>query len=152
MILGGTVEIRFAVVAGAVLVIGATASCSSAAPPPAIPGTIPAGTAEVTIDGQELATSRTVDCTFIQSLTTITTGSGAAGTKTVVDSAGGLDARSVDIRDLGGFTGSYWHDLSGNATVAMAGRTFTITGTAEGFTADNPSAHTAKPFSIRASC
>jgi lipoprotein LpqH len=146
------VDIRFLARAGATLLVGVTAACSSPAPAPARPGTIPAGSADVTVNGQKLATSQAVDCTFIQSFMTITTGDGVAGTTTVVDNADRLAATSVDIRDLGGFTGSYWRNLAGEATVAMTGRTFTITGTAEGFDAENPSARVARPFSIKASC
>ena len=140
------------VLALASLLIGATAACSSPAAVSPRAGTIPAGTADVSVDGQKLAPSQNVDCTFIQSFTTITTGSGPTGTTAVVDNADGLVAKSVDIRDLGGFTGSYWQNLGGDASVAMTGRTFTITGTAEGFDAANPGARIARPFSIRASC
>ena len=146
-------DVRVVSLVGAALLIGATAACSSpAAVPPPRAGTIPAGTADVTVDGRKLATSQTVDCTFIQSFTTITTGDGTTGTTTVVDNADGLAAKSVDIRDLGGFTGSYWQNLGGEAAVAMTGRTFTITGTAEGFDTENPSGRIARPFSIKASC
>ncbi|BBZ27277.1 hypothetical protein MMAD_15720 [Mycolicibacterium madagascariense] len=140
------------VLALAGLLIGVSAACSSPAAVSPRAGTIPAGTADVSVDGRQLAPSRDVGCTFIQSYTTITTGSGPMGTTTVVDNADGLTAKSVDIRDLGGFTGSYWQNLGGEAAVAMTGRTFTITGTAEGFDAANPSARIARPFSIKASC
>ncbi|TPG37300.1 hypothetical protein EAH80_00045 [Mycobacterium hodleri] len=135
------------------LIIGNFAvGCSTppAAPPRA--GTIPAGTAEVTVNGQKLATSEAVDCAFIQSMTTITTGDNAAGTTVVVDNADKLEAKSVDIRNLAGFTGSYWQSLGGDATVSLLGRTFTIAGTADGFNADDPSMRTPGSFSIKASC
>ena len=70
----------------------------------------------------------------------------------VIYNADGLAAKSIDIRNLGGFTGSYWQNLGGDATVGMTGRTFTITGTAEGFDTENPSWRIARPFSIKASC
>jgi lipoprotein LpqH len=145
-------SVRFLVLAGAGLLVGAATACSSPAAAPPRAGTIPAGTADVTIDGRKLATSQAVGCTFIQSFITVTTGDGTTGTTTVVDNADGLAAKSVDIRDLGGFTGSYWQNLGGEATVAMTGRTFTITGSAEGFDSENASARIARPFSITASC
>jgi lipoprotein LpqH len=146
------VQIRPIVVMSAVSAIAFIAGCSSPPPAPSQPGTIPAGTAEVTVNGQKLATSQAVDCTFIQSITTITTGDNAAGTTVVVDNAEKLDAKSVDIRNLGGFTGSYWQNLGDKATVNMTGRTFTISGAADGFNADNPSKRTPGTFSIKASC
>lgn len=145
-------DIRLRALVAATLIVGASAACSSPAPFPPRSGTIPEGTADVTISEQKLTSSRAVDCTFIQSTTTITTGDGATGTTTVIDNADGLIPKSVDIRNLGGFTGSYWQNLGGDATVAMTGRTFTITGTAEGFDSGNPGVRTESPFSIKASC
>jgi hypothetical protein len=145
-------DVRFLALAGAALLVGSTTACSSPAAAPARSGTIPAGTADVTVNGQKLATSQAVDCTFIQSMTTITTGDSATGTTTVIDNSDDLVAKSIDIRDLGGFTGSYWQNLGGDATVGMTGRTITITGTAEGFDAASPSTRIARPFSIVASC
>ncbi|MBJ7336339.1 MAG: lipoprotein LpqH [Mycolicibacterium sp.] len=135
------------------MVVGAiVVGCSSPPAPPPLAGTIPAGTAEVTVNGQKLATSKAVDCTFIQSMTTIKTGDDAGGATVVVDNAGELDAKSVDIRNLGGFTGSFWQNLGHEATVSLTGRTFTIAGIADGFNVENPSARVARTFSIKASC
>jgi hypothetical protein len=39
----------------------------------------------------------------------------------------------IAIRDLGGFTGSYSAGLGGTAKVTIAGGTYAITGTADGF-------------------
>lgn len=145
-------QIRLIAVLSAVSAIGVIAGCSSSPPAPKLPGTVSAGTAEVTVNGQKLATSHAVDCTFIQSMTTIATGDNAAGATVVIDNAEKLDAKSVDIRNLGGFTGSYRQSLGDKATVNMTGRTFTISGSADGFNADNPSKRTAGTFSIKASC
>ena len=146
-------QIRWIVLMAAVPVAACIAGCSSSSPPAAPQsGTIPTGTAEITVNGQKLPPSQLVDCTFIQSMTTITTGDDAAGATVVVDNGGGLDAKSVDLRNLGGFTGSYLQSLGHDATVSMTGRTFTIAGTADGFDADNPSKRMARTFSIKASC
>jgi hypothetical protein len=128
------------------------AGCSSPTPDPPRAGTLPAGTAEVTVNDQKLPASQSVDCTFIQSMTTITTGDNDAGATVVIDNGGKLDAKSVDIRNLGGFTGSYWQNLGDAATVKMTGRTFTISGTADGFNATDPSKRAPGTFSIKASC
>jgi uncharacterized Zn-binding protein involved in type VI secretion len=147
------VDIRLVVLAGVSLIVGNFAvGCSSPPAPSPRSGTIPAGTAEVTVNGQKLATSESVDCTFIQSMTTIRTGDNAAGATIVVDNAGKLDAKSVDIRNLGGFTGAYWQSLGDDATVSVLGRTFTIAGTVDGFNAEDPGKRTAGSFSIKASC
>jgi hypothetical protein len=147
------VNIRFGVLAGASLLVGnVVVGCSSPPAAPAPAGTVPAGTAAVTINDQKLATSQAVDCTFIQSMTTIKTGDDAAGATVVVDNATKLDAKSVDIRNLGGFTGSYRQDLGEDATVSLLGRTFTIAGTADGFNAQDPSKRAPGKFSIKVSC
>jgi lipoprotein LpqH len=136
---GWSVEIRFVVVAGASLLVGnVVVGCSSPPPASAPSGTIPAGTAVMTINDQKLATSEAVDCTFIQSMTTIKTGDDAAGATVVIDNAAKLDAKSVDLGE--------------NATVSLLGRTFTIAGTADGFNVQDPSKRTPGKFSIKVSC
>ena len=145
-------QIRFVAVIPAVLTVACIAGCSS--PPPAAPqqGTIPAGTAEVTVNGQKLATSDLVECQANQAMTTITTGDDKAGATLVVDNSGDPVARSVAIRNLGGFTGSYWQDLGGSADIRTTGRTVTVTGTADGFNTDNPSMRTSGQFAIKVNC
>ena len=63
-----------------------------------------------------------------------------------------LIAKSVSIRDLGGFTGSFNEGLGGNATVSLDGATYTITGSADGFDTDNPSFRSTGTFTIKAAC
>jgi ipoprotein LpqH len=104
------------------------------------------------IDGQQAATSHSVNCVAIQSMTKITTGTDAEGVTAVVDNSGKLAADSVSIRNVGGFTGSYWRDLGKDADVSMAGTTLTITGTADGFKVDDPSFRTSGSFTFKASC
>ena len=70
----------------------------------------------------------------------------------MVSSADGLIAKSVAIRDLGGFTGSFNEGLGGNATVSLDGATYTITGTADGFATDNASFRSTGTFTIKAAC
>ena len=68
-----------------------------------------------------------------------------------VDNAHGLTVQSAEITNLGGFTGSYWAELGPTAKVQVTGRTFLITGSAMGFTVDNP-IRTTEAFSIRVAC
>lgn len=140
------------VVSGCLLVSGLAVACSSQPAQQLQPGTVPAGTAEVTVNGQKLATSEAVDCSFIQSSMTIMTGDDASGATIVIDNSLQLDTKSVEIRELGGFTGSYRQDLGGTAAAKLVGRTFTIEGTADGFDATDPSARTTGSFSVMASC
>ncbi|SPM34972.1 hypothetical protein BN000_04158 [Mycobacterium rhizamassiliense] len=82
----------------------------------------------------------------------ITTGDTAAGTNAVVSNQNSLTAKSVNITDLGGFTGSYTHGLDGKADVTMNGYTYTIRGNAEGFDINNPSMRAAGTFTIKVAC
>ena len=139
--------------ASAVVVIAASIGACSSSPGSSLqPGTLPAGTAQVTINDQVLPTTHAVACMPTGSLTVITTGDDAAGTRTYVSNESELTAKSVNINDLGGFTGSYTHDLEGKADVTMNGYTYTIRGGAEGFDSKNPSLRSAGTFTIKVAC
>ncbi len=111
-----------------------------------------AGTAQVTVNGNDLGQFHTVQCSPAGDVLTISTGNDQPGTTAVVSSADGLTAKSVAISDLGGFTGSFNEGLAGDATVSLNGATYTITGTADGFATDNPSFRTNGTFTIKAAC
>jgi ipoprotein LpqH len=131
----------------------AVAGCSSE--PPEFkpgPGELVAGTAQVTVNGQNTGTTEAVQCTPAGSLTTITTGDRSSGVSALVSNGDALTAEAVGVNNVGGFTGSYNAGLGGTAKVTMTGRTYDITGTAEGFATDNPSFRTAGSFAIRVSC
>jgi lipoprotein LpqH len=145
------VQNRFNAAASALLVVGGLAGCSSPAPAPPPPGTLPAGTAKVNINGADLGTTDSVSCTNIGSVTTIKTGDDKAGTVSAVDNSDGLTVQSAEITNLGGFTGSYWAKLGPTAKVQVTGRTFLMTGSATGFNVDNPTRAT-ETFSIRVAC
>lgn len=70
----------------------------------------------------------------------------------MVSNAEELTAESVSINNVGGFTGSYNAGLGGNAKVVMIGRTYDITGTADGFDTAKPSFRAAGTFAIKVSC
>ncbi|MBI5338997.1 MAG: lipoprotein LpqH [Mycolicibacterium rufum] len=133
--------------------LAAVAGCSSSPPdyrPPA--DQLVAGTAQVTVNGQDVGTTDAVQCTPAGTMMTISTGDAGSGVSAVVSNADALTVRAVGIRDLGGFTGSYNEGLGGKAAVTMSGRTYDITGTADGFATDNPSFRTSGTFAIRVSC
>lgn len=138
----------------AIAVVALTlAGCSSGPPDyqPA-PGTLAAGTAQVTVNGEDAGSTGAVQCDATGPLTTITTGDMASGVTAMVSNSDELVAESVTIRDLGGFTGSYNDGLGGTAKVTMNGRTYDISGTADGFETDNPSFRTSGTFAIKVSC
>lgn len=135
-------------------VIG-VAGCSSAPEPEPPPsgGMVP-GTAQVTVNDTDLGVFHAVQCTPAGSLLTISTGNDEQGSTAVVSNAnaGGLTAKSVTIRDLAGFTGSFNEGLGGRAEVSLQGTTYTITGTADGFETAKPSFRSSGTFAIKASC
>lgn len=129
------------------------AGCSSQPPeyqPP--PGELVAGTAQVTVNGQDVGTTDSVQCTATGPLTTITTGDEASGISALISSEDELAVKEVGIRDLGGFTGSYNAGLGGEATVEMLGRTYALSGTADGFETAKPSFRTSGTFEIKVAC
>ncbi|CAJ1578800.1 lipoprotein LpqH [[Mycobacterium] wendilense] len=139
-----------------VAAVGATvlAGCSSGSeeytPPP---GELVSGTAEITINDNNLGEFDSVSCTPAGSQTTITTGDDTSGSTLVISNAEGLIAESVSVRELGGFTGSYNRGLGDDeAEVTMSGNTYTVTGSADGFATDAPSFRTTGTFSIKVAC
>jgi len=146
------VQKRFRNASAIVLVAASVGACSpsrAAAPPP---GTLPPETAQVTIDDHALAETHAVKCIPLGSLTVVTIGDATAGTKVFVSNESGLTAKSVNISDLGGFTGGYAEDLQGAADVTLHGYTYTIRGRAEGFDTDNSSLRATDTFTIKVAC
>jgi hypothetical protein len=140
------------VTAGA-LVAGALAGCSSEPPVEAQPpGTVPAGTASVSIDGRAVATDQHVSCTTTGAVTTVDIGDQQAGSTAVISTDPKLLLQLMSIRNLGGFTGSYGDGLGDPAQVTVAGRTYQIVGTADGFATDSPSFRKSGNFSIKVAC
>jgi lipoprotein LpqH len=137
----------------AAVAVTAMTGCSSEPPEynPA-PGALVAGTAQVTVNGQDTGTTEAVQCSSLGSLTTINTGDQASGVAAMVSNKDELTAESVGINNLGGFTGSYNAGLGGTAKVTMTGRTYDITGTADGFDTAKPSFRSSATFSIKVSC
>ena len=129
------------------------AACSSPPEPEPLPaGALVAGTAQVTVNGNDLGQFHAVQCSPAGNFLTISTGNDQQGSTAVVSNADGLTAVSVAIRDLSGFTGSFNQGLGGNATVSLDGSTYTITGSADGFDTDNASFRSTGTFTIKAAC
>ena len=137
---------RLVAVAAAVLLAGGVAGCSSA--PSALGGT----TAKVTINGQSTGGPHAVRCSQTGWMWIIETPDQAKGFQAVVDTGDTVTAQSVDFRDFGGFTGTYWKGNIGDAQVKSAGGTYTIDGSADGSFTDNPSNAVTATFRIEAAC
>lgn len=143
---------RIAWVAAAAATL-AVAACSSGPPDykPG-PGMLVAGTAQVTVNGQNVGTTEAVRCTPAGSLTTITTGDQGSGVTALISNKDELAADAVSINNVGGFTGSYNRGLGEDAKVTMNGRTYDISGAAVGFATANPSFRTTGMFAIKVAC
>lgn len=138
--------------AGAVLVAGGLPGCSSPSPAPPRPDVLPRGTVQVTVDGKDIGSASAVTCTTTTSLKVITTGDSTAGTTSMLDNTDTLTVKGVNIHNIGGFSGSYWQGLDGEAQIHMSGSTYLIGGTAAGFSTDNPIDRTTERFTIKVAC
>ena len=109
-------------------------------------------TASVTVDGNA-ASFHVVKCGQSQWTRTIDIGGSFAGAKLVVDEgAQPASAESVQIRNLGGFTGMYSRGGGGDADMSMSGDKFTVTGTASGYKTDKPGEAATAQFKIVVTC
>jgi lipoprotein LpqH len=133
------------------LAIGASTGCSSDPPPRPKRGTLPPGTAALSVDGADVGTTEAVRCSDIAWSKMITTGDDDAGASVMISNANRLVVESVEIRNLNGFTGNYNRDLAGDASVAMIGATYRISGNALGYKPTSIAPIT-RPFSIRVAC
>jgi lipoprotein LpqH len=135
-------------VAAATLMVAGCAD--KAATPP--PGVLPPGTAVLSVDGKDVGKTYSVRCQSIDWMTRIHTDLHAAGISAMVSNANTLRAEFVRLHDLDGFTGSYEHELQGEAKVTMTGPTYHITGAALGFNNATPTRLKAETFALTVSC
>lgn len=139
-------QTRHIAVGAAVLAVG-LAGCGGQ--PPALGGT----TAKVTIDGKDTGNPHNVRCSQTGWAWTIETPDKAKGFTAVIDTGDKVTAKSIDFRNLAGFTGNYWGANNiGKAEVSGAGGKYTITGSAAGSFTDNPSHTVTATFRIEAAC
>ncbi len=134
------------VATAAVALVAVAAGCST--PPAALGGT----TAKVTINGKSTGGAHPVVCTQTGWMWDIKTPDEAKGFTAAIDTGDEVRVRSVAFRDFGGFTGTFWQDNIGEAEVTGESGTFTITGSADGSFADDPSNTVTATFRIEADC
>ncbi|KUH66906.1 hypothetical protein AU184_10965 [Mycolicibacterium novocastrense] len=134
---------RFAVATAAVLMI--PTGCASG------PELLAKHLVHVSIDGKD-AGGHPVDCTQVGWLWNLETLEQTPGLIAQVRTGDPVVARSVQINNLGGFTGSFWDKTTGEAEASLVDGKFTITGTAVGFFHDDPGERTTAPFEISTDC
>lgn len=133
--------------------LGATAAaCGSFTPAPGTVGQHAPGAARISIEGRDAATKHAIRCHHGQFWTTVEIGDGSRGVVAVVRNSAGLTVESVQIRDVDGFTGSYWTGLGGRASATMSGPTLSVRGIADGFWHNEPSRSATAGFEVAATC
>jgi hypothetical protein len=137
------VQKRF--VAVAFVVVASVAGCAQAA-------TTPRKAAHLTIDGSTHA-MRPAACSQIQSYRTMDIGDHDCQVEAVVLLSGyGAMPQWVKIRNVGGFTGSFWEGGVGDAHADVTNSAYTITGSAYGINSSNPNKVITTDFKITAEC
>ena len=114
--------------------------------------TMPRKAARVTIDGAT-HTTRPAACSQIQSYRTIDIGDQKGHVEAVVTVSGyRAIPQWVKIRDIDGFTGSFWQGGVGDAHAEVVNGAYTITGSAYGINSGNPNKVLTTDFKITAEC
>jgi len=132
-------------VAAAVLV-GAVAGCSS--PPAALAN----HDAKVMINGKATNALQPVTCNQTGRSWTIKTVDKDPGFTATIELGDEVKAQTVEIRNLGNFTGTYWDDNLGKAQAKVSGGKFSVSGEAQGAFSDKPNQSTTATFDITTDC
>ena len=134
------------ITAAAVFLLAAgVAGCSS---PPAALST---QDARVIINGKATNALQPVSCSQTGQSWTIQTTDKEPGFTAALQLGDEVTAQSVDIRNLGNFTGTYWDDL-GKAQAKVSQGRFNVSGEAEGFFVDKPNHRVTATFDITTDC
>jgi hypothetical protein len=114
--------------------------------------TTPRKAARVTIDGAS-HTTRPAACSQLQSYRTLDIGDQNGHVEAVVMVSGyRAIPQWVKIRDIDGFTGSFWQGGVGDAHAEVANGAYTISGSAHGINSSNPNKVVTTDFKITAGC
>ena len=129
----------------ALVLVATSAGCGTAE-------TIPRHAARLTIDGNT-HTTRPPACSQLQGYRTIDILDHDGRVEAVVLLSGErVIPQWVKIRNVSGFTGSFWQGGVGDAHVDLAQNTYTITGSAYGINGSNPDKVVTTDFKITAEC
>jgi hypothetical protein len=129
----------------ALVLVATTAGCGTAE-------TTPRHAARLTIDGNT-HTTRPPACSQLQGYRTIDILDHDGRVEAVVLLSGErVIPQWVKIRNVGGFTGSFWQGGVGDAHVDLAQNAYTITGSAYGINNSNPNKVVTADFKITAEC
>lgn len=109
-------------------------------------------TASVTINGNEITPDLTVRCEQTGWLWKISSVQATPGFTAFVRTDDAVHARSVEIRDIAGFTGTYSDATLGEGHASLNGKTFTITGSVVGSYKSSPAATTSAQFGLTTDC
>ena len=114
--------------------------------------TTPLNAARLTIDGAT-HTTRPPACRQLQSFRTIDIRDRDGQVEAVVLLSGyRAIPQWVKIRNIDGFTGSFWEGGVGSAHVDLSNSAYTITGSAYGINSSNPNKVITTDFKISAEC
>jgi Mycobacterium 19 kDa lipoprotein antigen len=137
--------VRNRMVVIAFLVVVCVAGCAQSQ-------TTPLKVARLTIDGAT-HTTRPPACSQMQSYRTIDIRDHDGQVEAVVLlSADRAIPQWVKIRDIDGFTGSFWEGGVGSAHADVTNSAYTITGSAYGINSNNPNKVITTDFKISAEC
>lgn len=129
----------------AFVVIACVAACGQAE-------TTPRRAARVTVDGAT-HTTRPAACSQIQSYRTLDIGDQNGHVEAVVLLSGSRAIPQwVKIRNVDGFTGSFWQGGVGDAHADVTNTAYTISGSAYGISNSNPNKTVTTDFKIIAEC
>src|ERR1700761_9452901 len=132
-------------IAIACVVVAGVAGCAQAQ-------TTPLKAARLTIDGAT-HTTRPPACSQMQSYRTIDIRDRDGQVEAVVLLSGNRAIPQwVKVRDIDGFTGSFWEGGVGSAHADVTNSAYTITGSAYGINTNNPNKVITTDFKISAEC
>ncbi len=133
-------------VAAALVVAAGVAGCSST------PEALGTHDAKVIINGKATNAPQPVTCSQNGQSWTIRTMDKEPGFTATIQLGEPLTAQTVDIRNLGNFTGTYWNDNLGKAQAKVTQGKFNVSGEAKGAFVDKPNQPTTATFDITTNC
>jgi Mycobacterium 19 kDa lipoprotein antigen len=137
--------VRTRFVAVAVSVVAGVAGCAQAQ-------TVPRTAARLTIDGATHS-ARPAACSQNQAYRTLDIPDRDGSVEAVVLLSGDrVIPQWVKIRNIDGFTGSFWEGGVGDARADIGRSAYTITGSAYGINSSNPNKVVTEDFKITAEC